>query len=74
MFAKTRGLFLAGLTGLLSMFFGVAHAAGPDLSSLTSSIDFSTVVVAILAVASALAVVYIAWKGAGMVIAALRRL
>ena len=47
-------------------------AAGPDLSTLTAAVDFGTVTTAILGVASALIVVYIAWKGAKMVIAAVR--
>ena len=62
-----RGL---ALVGVLST--GAAMAAGPDMSGLTSAIDFGTVVVAILAVAGALAVVYVAMKGAKLCLAMLR--
>ena len=50
----------------------MSFAAGPDLTSLTTAIDFGTVVTAVLAVAAALVVVYIAWKGAKMVLSAVR--
>ncbi len=46
--------------------------AGPDLSSLTAAVDFSSVVVAVLAVAAAVFVVRVAWEGASMVIGFLR--
>lgn len=47
-------------------------AAGPDLTSITSAVDFGTVTSAVLLVGAALVVVYIAWKGAKMVISAVR--
>lgn len=47
-------------------------AAGPDLTTVTAAVDFGTVTTAVLGVAAALIVVYIAWKGAKMVIAAVR--
>lgn len=47
-------------------------AAGPDMTSLTTAIDFGTVTTAILAAAAALIVVYVAFKGAKLVIAAVR--
>lgn len=56
----------------LASFTAVAHAAGPDLSTVTAAVDFGTVTTAVLGVAAALIVVYIAWKGAKMVIAAVR--
>ncbi len=46
--------------------------AGPDLSPLTTSVDFSSVVVAVLAVAAPVVVVRVAWEGASMVIGFLR--
>lgn len=49
-----------------------ALAAGPDLSSMTSAVDFGTVTTAILAVGAALIVVYIAFKGMKMLISAVR--
>lgn len=39
-------------------------AVGPDMSGLTSAVDFGTVTIAILAIAGLLAVVYVAVKGA----------
>lgn len=62
---------VGGIAGALG-FSEPAHAAPPDLTSLTAAVDFSTVVTAVLGVAAALIVVYIAWKGAKMVIAAVR--
>lgn len=55
-----RGLFLvSALVGASAAF-----AAGPDLTPLTSAIDFGTVTVAVLSIAGLLAVVYVAVKGA----------
>lgn len=73
MFKKVQSLFLVALTALGLSFASLpAVAAPPDLTSLTTAVDFSTVTTAILAVAAALIVVYIAWKGAKMVISAVR--
>lgn len=49
-----------------------AFAAGPDFSTLTASIDFSTAVTAILGIGAALAIAYIAMKGVRLVLGALR--
>lgn len=49
-----------------------AFAAGPDLSTLTAAVDFGTVTTALLGVAASIIVVYIAWKGAKMVIGAVK--
>lgn len=51
---------------------GSAMAAGPDLSTLTTAVDFGTVTAALLGVGASVIVVYIAWKGAKMVIAAVK--
>lgn len=59
-------------TGLATLG-GSAMAAGPDLTTVTAAVDFGTVTTAVLGVAAALIVVYIAWKGASMVIAAVKR-
>ncbi|HPT51555.1 MAG TPA: hypothetical protein PLS67_10000 [Accumulibacter sp.] len=68
----------AAILGLFVMAFSLcgvsAHAAGVDLTALTTAADFSTTTTAILAIAAALMVVYIAWKAAGLVIGAVRRL
>ena len=49
-----------------------AADAGWDYSSLTSSVDFSTISVGVLAVAALLAAVYAGIKGAKIVLAFLR--
>lgn len=51
---------------------GSAMAAGPDLSPLTSAVDFGTVTTAVLSIAGLLAVVYVAVKGASIGLAMLR--
>ena len=48
------------------------YAAGPDMTTLTTAVDFGTVTTAILSVAASLIVVYIAWKGAKMVLGAVK--
>lgn len=58
--------------GVLAASSLPAFAAGPDLTTVTAAVDFGTVSTAVLGVAAALIVVYIAWKGAKMVIAAVR--
>jgi hypothetical protein len=47
-------------------------AAGPDLSSLTSSVDVGTTVTAVLAVAASLALLYMAIRGAKTVLGMIR--
>ncbi|MBU7437014.1 hypothetical protein [Paraburkholderia fungorum] len=49
-----------------------AHAVGTDFSTLTSGIDFSTVTTGILAVAASLMTVYVAIKGAKILIGMVR--
>ena len=70
---KSLQVIFAPLLAMLLMLasFG-AHAAGPDLTSLTSQVDFSTVAAAILAVAGSIVGVYLTWKGAKMVIQAVK--
>ena len=63
-----RGLVLVGaLVGATG-----AMAAGPDLTPLTSAIDFGTVTTAVLSIAGMLAVVYVAVKGAMIAMAMLK--
>lgn len=66
---KKAGLALAALMPVAAFAAGGGPAA-PDLSSLTP--DFSTVTTAILAVAGAVIGVYVAWKGAKIVIRAVK--
>lgn len=67
-----RNFFAGLLATTLSLFGMSAQAVGPDLTTVTAAVDFGTVTTAVLGVAAALIVVYIAWKGAKMVIAAVR--
>ena len=46
----------------------VASAAGPDLTPLTTVVDFSTVITALLAISGLLAGVYVAIRGAKIVL------
>ncbi|MEC5159120.1 major capsid protein [Janthinobacterium sp. CG_S6] len=62
---KKIGLGLVGAVATAPMF---ALAGPPDLSSLTSAIDLSTVITAVLAVAAIIAGVYAAIKGAKTVL------
>lgn len=72
MFKSLRSYVVGLLASALSWFGISAYAAGPDMTSLTTAIDFGTVTTAVLGAAAALIVVYIAWKGAKMVIAAVK--
>ncbi|WP_333877547.1 hypothetical protein [Methylobacter sp.] len=67
MFKIFIALLVASLLSITS-----AYAAGPDLSGLTSAVDFGTVTTAVLSIAGMLAVVYVAIKGAGLGLAMLR--
>jgi hypothetical protein len=64
-----------GLLAFLSTLIGFASpamATGTDFSSITSAIDWSSVVTGIVAVAAAVTVLYIAWKGSKMLAAAVK--
>ena len=67
-------LFLVFLAFVSAFISASAHATGVDVSALTTSVDMSTVITAILAVAGTMVGVYVAWKAAKMVIAAVRGL
>ena len=47
-------------------------AGGPDLTPLTSVVDFGTVITAVLSIAGLLAGVYVAIKGASTVLSMIR--
>lgn len=55
-----------------SLAAGSAMAAGPDLTPLTSAVDFGTVTTAVLSIAGLIAVVYVAVKGAQIGLAMLK--
>lgn len=73
---KQLRVFILGLFATtLSMFGLTAHAATtmPDLSGLTSQVDFSPAAVAIIAIAGSLAGLYVLWRGASFVLSAIKR-
>lgn len=57
---------------LTAMGTASAFAVGPDFSSLTGAVDFSTVGTAVLAISALLAVPLVIRKGARMVLAAIK--
>jgi hypothetical protein len=60
-----RGLAMVGVFTAAGVAMAQeAVAAGPDMTGLTSAVDFGTVTTAVLAIAGLLAVVYVAVKGA----------
>jgi len=67
-FIKKIGVAVAGAA------VAVPAIAADDLSSLTSAVDFSAVSTAVLAVAGAMAGIYVLWKGASMILRAIRGL
>lgn len=60
--------------GAVALAAGNVSAAPTDFTSLTTAVDFSTVITAILAIGAIMATVYVAWKGVKMVLGALNRL
>lgn len=71
----TRGYARAGVAvAVMALPFGVfaQEASGPDFSSLTGSIDFGTVVTAIMALAALMVVPKVAGWGARKVLGFIR--
>lgn len=60
--------FMLLIAPLLALFSLGAQAAPVDLTPLTSQIDFSTTITAIMAAAGMLMAVYIVWRAAKFVI------
>lgn len=60
-----RGL---ALVGAIAVSGSALAAGGPNLTPLTSAINFGTVITAVLAIALSVAGVYVAVKGAKIVI------
>lgn len=60
--------------GAVALAAGNASATGTDFTALTASVDFATVITAILAIAAIMAAVHVAWKGVKMVLSALKTL
>lgn len=66
----SRSVELAVLAGGVAA--GSAHAAGPDFSTLTAAVDWGTTTAALLGIAAGVAVLYMTWKGAKMIVSAIR--
>ena len=65
---KSSIAFITGIfAALLSFAASAASAAGPDFSGMTSQIDWSTAITAILLVAGGLAAVYVVLTGSGLI-------
>lgn len=60
------------ISGALLTPVAFAQATPPDFSTLTSSIDFSTVITGVMAVAAVMVGVYVAIKGAKIVLQMVR--
>jgi len=69
---KSSAVIGALLTSVALPVAAQSSTAGPDLTALTNNISFGTVLTAILAVGGLLASVYLALKGARIVLAMLR--
>lgn len=50
-----------------------SFAAGPDFSTLTAAVDFSTVQTAIMGVFATIAGIYVIIRGGGLVLSKIRR-
>jgi hypothetical protein len=64
--------FKIAVVTALTLGSASAFAAGPDLSTLSGAVDFSTVVTAILAVGVAAVSAILAWRGVKMVYSAIK--
>lgn len=57
-----KNLLMSLVAGFLSLLGFAAHAVGPDYTALTTGVDFTTLIAAVMAVA-VLAVIYVLAKG-----------
>jgi hypothetical protein len=65
-----RALGVVAVLGASASAFAAGGPASPDLTSLVP--DFTTVTTAVLAVAAAIVGVYVTWKGAKILIGAVK--
>ena len=71
---KARSLIAKGAVVLSpAVILTAAHAAEPDYSSITSGIDWSNVVIGLIAIGAALSTVYVAQKGVIMILGMFKR-
>ena len=69
---KSRALALSSAVAVGLLSAPVVHAAG--LADLTDAVDFAEVGTAVMAIAVALAGIFVLWKGAALVLRAIRGL
>ncbi|MFZ6693661.1 hypothetical protein [Undibacterium sp. SXout20W] len=71
MFKKSLSAVATAVFVSISFIATAAHAAptpGPDLTPLTGAVDFTTTTTAVLAISGLMATVYLAIKGAKIVL------
>ena len=61
-----------GLPAGFGLAANSAFAVGPDFSTLTAGVDFSTVGPALLSIAVLISGVYVIWKGAKLILGAVK--
>lgn len=66
--ARAKAAAVAAVGGVA----GSAFAVGPDFSGLTGAVDFSTLVAAVIAIGANVLLVYVAFKGAKIIISAVK--
>ncbi|MCW5134605.1 hypothetical protein [Burkholderia cenocepacia] len=66
--------FMAGAAATGSAVAAHAATTPPDFTQITSAVDFSSVITAIMSVASTMVVVYVAWRGAKLALRAVKGL
>lgn len=69
---KLKSAFLGALVSFMSIAVSANAATGPDFSSLTGAVDFSTIIAAVLLIAAGLAGLDLIIKGAKVILSAIR--
>ena len=72
--AKLQALKKLAVGAVVAGSAVAANAAAPDFTTVTSAVDFSTVITAIMAVAAIMVGVYVAWRGAKFALRAVKGL
>jgi len=67
-----KRFILLVVSSLIGFVAAPAMAAAPDFTTLTAGVDYSTVGPALLAVAVLISGVYVIWKGAKMILSAIK--
>ena len=72
--AKLQALKKLAVGAVVAGSAVAANAAAPDFTTVTSAVDFSKVITAIMAVAAIMVGVYVAWRGAKFALRAVKGL